>query len=65
MPQYRHETRLRLARALVVLPSCDNITELALDLGFCSHSHFSNAFKAVYGVAPSTLRRWVGSTDVA
>lgn len=50
--------RLRLHAALEVLresPGCD-LTELALDLGFSSHSHFSASFRRCFGVAPSELR---------
>ena len=45
VPLCRYRVRLRLNRALVDLPHCDDITELALDLGFSSHAHFSHAFK--------------------
>ncbi|KWT91649.1 hypothetical protein APY03_3260 [Variovorax sp. WDL1] len=27
-----------------------------MDLGFSSHAHFSNAFKAHFGIAPSIFR---------
>jgi len=57
MPLYRYQTRLRLARALDRLPEADDITDLALDLGFSSHSHFSAAFRAGVGVTPSHFRR--------
>lgn len=57
IPLYRYQTRLRLSRALVELPDCDNITGLALDLGFSSHSHFSAVFKAMFGLSPSQFRR--------
>lgn len=33
------------------------VTEVALNFGFSSFSHFSRAFKATYGVAPHTLVR--------
>ena len=52
----RYRTRLRLNRALVELPRCGDITGLALDLGFSSHAHFSNAFKSQFGVSPSAFR---------
>jgi AraC-like DNA-binding protein len=52
----RYRTRLRLTRALVELPRCDDITRLALVLGFSSHAHFSNSFKSVFGVSPSVFR---------
>jgi AraC family transcriptional regulator len=53
---YRYQLQLRLAQALVRLPHCDDLTALALDLGFSSHSHFSAAFRKAYGCAPSTLQ---------
>lgn len=56
MPLYRFQLRLRLARALAHLPKTDDITGLAFDLGFSSHSHFSSAFKALYGETPSAYR---------
>jgi AraC-like DNA-binding protein len=57
IPLYRYQLRLRLARALQLLNDYDDVTDLALDLGFSSHSHFSAAFKQVYGQTPSTLRQ--------
>ncbi len=56
-PLYRYQLHLRLAQALVRLPHCEDLSALALDLGFSSHSHFSAAFRKVYGCAPSTLQR--------
>lgn len=56
-PLYRYQLGLRLARALAALPDCDDLTPLALDLGFSSHAHFSTAFKSAYGVTPSLARR--------
>ena len=49
--------QLRLRRALerVADPAAD-LTTVALDLGFCSHSHFGNAFRRAFGVAPSVFR---------
>jgi AraC-like DNA-binding protein len=52
MPLYRYQLRLRLARALDVLPRYDDLTTLSLDLGFSSHSHFSSAFRQTYGRTP-------------
>ena len=42
VPLYRYQLRLRLARALELLPRYDDLTSLSLDLGFYSHSHFSH-----------------------
>ena len=60
MPLCRYRMRLRLNHALVDLPRCDDITGLALDLGFSSHAHFSNAFKSLFGVSPSAFRAGSG-----
>lgn len=59
LPLYRYQLRLRLARALDLLPQYDDLTTLALDLGFSSHSHFSAAFRAAYGRSPSEFRHSV------
>jgi AraC family transcriptional regulator len=57
LPLYRYQLRLRLARALDLLAQYDNLTALSLDLGFSSHSHFSAAFRAVYGRSPSEFKQ--------
>jgi len=56
MPLYRYYLQLRLSRALVLLPQSGDLTRLALDLGFSSHSHFSHAFGQHYGMSPSKFR---------
>ena len=56
IPLYRYQLRLRLGRALAELADCDSITGLALDLGFCSHSHFASAFRSSFGLTPSEYR---------
>src|SRR5262249_411627 len=53
---HRYVTQLRLARALVELPEAGDLTSLALDLGFSSHSHFTLAFRRAFGCTPSTFR---------
>jgi len=57
LPLYRYQLQLRLARALDLLDDCVDLTRLALDLGFSSHSHFSAAFKRAYGQTPSEFQR--------
>jgi len=57
LPLYRYQLRLRLARALDLLGEYDDLTSLALNLGFSSHSHFSAAFREAYGRSPSEFRR--------
>lgn len=56
IPLYRHYLNVRLSQALGQLPHCPSITNLALELGFSSHSHFSAAFFARFGVSPSEYR---------
>ena len=57
LPLYQYQLRLRLARALDLLARHDDLTTLALDLGFSSHSHFSAAFRRLYGRSPSEFRQ--------
>jgi AraC-like DNA-binding protein len=59
LPLYRYQLRLRLARALDLLGEYDDLSQLALDLGFSSHSHFSAAFQQAYGRSPSEFREAV------
>jgi AraC family transcriptional regulator len=59
VPLYRYHLRLRLAGALDLLADYDDLTSLALDLGFTSHSHFTAAFRRVYGMTPSAFQRSV------
>ena len=56
VPLYRYHLRLRLVRALALLAEYDNLTNLALQLGFVSHSHFSAAFKQAFDQTPSEFR---------
>jgi AraC-like DNA-binding protein len=56
VPLHKYLTQLRLARALVELPHADDLTMLAFNLGFSSHSHFTAAFRRAYGSTPSSYR---------
>lgn len=53
---YRNQMRLRTALERVAAPA-DDLTDLALDLGYSSHSHFTAAFRKAFGMAPSAFRR--------
>ena len=58
VPLRRHLDRLRLRLSLERLASgVTDLTDLALDLGYADHSHFSNAFRREFGVSPSAVRR--------
>jgi AraC family transcriptional regulator len=57
IPLYRYHLRLRLARALDLVAQCDDLAALAADLGFSSHSHFTAAFRQVYGRSPTAFKQ--------
>ncbi|MEZ4234681.1 MAG: AraC family transcriptional regulator [Myxococcota bacterium] len=49
--------QLRLSRAAGrIAAGCDDLAELAVSLGFSSHSHLTSRFRAVFGTVPSALR---------
>jgi AraC family transcriptional regulator len=58
IPLYRYHLRLRLARALDLIARYDDLSTLAADLGFSSHSHFSAAFRQTYGRSPSAFKQF-------
>jgi AraC-like DNA-binding protein len=54
---HRWLLRLRLGHALEALRAgADDLTALALRTGFSSHSHFSSAFGAEFGLSPRAAR---------
>jgi AraC family transcriptional regulator len=50
---YRHALRLRLALDLL---RDGDLTDIALRLGYVSHSHFTSAFRRQFGMTPSQFR---------
>ena len=55
---HRHLTHLRLQQALGRLAEGSrDLTELALELGFSSHSHFTSVFRKRLGTTPESIRR--------
>jgi AraC-like DNA-binding protein len=56
LPLHRDLTQLRLRAALERLADADDITTLALDLGFSSHSQFTDVFRREFGRTPSEFR---------
>lgn len=58
VPVHRYLTRLRLRAALDrLINGTSDLTALALDLGFSSHSHFTDAFRDEFGCPPSAVRK--------
>jgi len=57
--QYLKQLRLRISLEYVIQPGTD-LTNLALDMGFSSHSHFTEAFRRTFGAPPSVLRNKPG-----
>jgi AraC-like DNA-binding protein len=55
MHQYRDQLRLRSALDALRDPHVD-LTALALDLGYSSHSHFTERFRRSFGTTPSAFR---------
>jgi len=51
---HQYLTRLRLRMALESIG--DDLARVAVDLGFSSHSHFSDAFRREFGMTPSCMR---------
>jgi AraC-like DNA-binding protein len=52
---YRQQLRVRTALDRLADPAIE-ITGLAHDLGFSSHSHFTSTFRRVFGVPPGRVR---------
>lgn len=58
LPIHRYLTLLRLRASLERLSEAgDDLTTLALDLGFSSHSHFTSVFKKEFEMTPSEIRQ--------
>jgi AraC family transcriptional regulator len=58
VPVHRYLTQLRLRASLERLAEDGtDITEIALELGFSSHSHFTDAFRREFGRPPSKVRK--------
>ena len=58
--------RERLARTLnAVLDGGDDLTAIALDAGFASHSHFTARFRNFFGCTPAALRRVATAAHIA
>ncbi len=57
MKLYQYRLRFRLRAALTaVVESADPLTDIALQTGFSSHSHFTESFRNEFGTTPSNVR---------
>jgi len=57
--RYTKQLRARAA-AHRLAGGATGLTELALDLGYADHSHFTNAFRSEWGIPPSRFHALVG-----
>jgi AraC-like DNA-binding protein len=64
LARWRHQLRLRRALELAAEPGAD-LTAVALDCGFSSHSHFTAAFRTAFGEPPSAFRRRASTARLA
>jgi transcriptional regulator GlxA family with amidase domain len=57
MTLHEYRQQLRVRHALETVASGDvDLLQVALELGFSGHSHFTAAFRAAFGAPPSVLR---------
>jgi AraC-like DNA-binding protein len=56
LPVHRYLTLLRLRASLDRIAAEADLTTIALDLGFSSHSHFTEVFRREFGKTPSEIR---------
>ena len=54
--EYVKLRRLAKATELLLQKNC-RILDIALELGFCSHEHFTRAFKDAFGMTPDEFRK--------
>jgi AraC family transcriptional regulator len=63
---YEYVLHERLAQSLDAVLDCGgDLTAIALDAGFASHSHFTARFRSFFGCTPAALRRVASSAQVA
>ena len=60
--EYRNQLRLRSALDRLETTSVD-LSQLALELGYSSHSHFTAAFRRAFGVTPSAARGHISANS--
>jgi AraC-like DNA-binding protein len=64
-PVHRYLTLLRLRASLEKIADANSYhTDIALELGFSSHSHFTDVFKREFGKTPSEIRAELNKTSI-
>jgi AraC family transcriptional regulator len=62
IPLHQYQLRMRISKSLnALLDTKDDLTNIALDSGFYSHSHFTSAFHQLVGSSPSEFRKSANS----
>jgi AraC family transcriptional regulator len=61
--RYVHRLRLRFSLDRVADPET-NLSDLAVELGYSSHSHFAKAFRSEFAISPTELRRIASSASL-
>jgi AraC family transcriptional regulator len=62
IPLHQYQMRMRIAKSLnALLDTNDDLTNIALDAGFYSHSHFTSTFRQAVGTSPNEFRRSANS----
>jgi AraC-like DNA-binding protein len=62
VPLHQYQLRMRIAKSTTaLLDTKDDLTTIALDAGFSSHSHFTSAFHQTVGISPIEFRKSANS----
>jgi AraC-like DNA-binding protein len=62
MTLHSFKTEVRLRRGLEMLgDSTSHLSRIALELGFSSHSHFSDTLRRRFGKTPTAIRKGLAS----
>jgi AraC-like DNA-binding protein len=62
---YGYVLRERLASSLDAVLDGEDLTTIAFNAGFASHSHFTACFRGFFGCTPAALRRRARADRVA
>ena len=64
--QHQYRLRLKARRSLEMVRESDaGLVDIALESGFCTHSHFSASFRHEFGMTPSAVRAARSQQDLA